>query len=219
MGGGGGRPASGSLVHATDLGRAPEEMVVVRGQEGMVFIYCDSCFNVYVGCVHIVVIAIVIMVAVVVAIVIAIAVMIVIAFLLRQGLSFLSTSFTLAFRLDMSLLAAIVTFNCAIHLPVLSCKGLIWAILALALGNHASIILICNDFSDTIRGDGLAGVVQPSKSALRVSQTFIVVVLSLILPKVALGTDSPSSSMVVHSSDVQHWAGVALLMMPASMYL
>ena len=35
MGGGGGRPASGSLVHSTDLGRAPEEMVVVRGQEGM----------------------------------------------------------------------------------------------------------------------------------------------------------------------------------------
>ena len=26
---------SGSLVHSTDLGRAPEEMVVVRGQEGM----------------------------------------------------------------------------------------------------------------------------------------------------------------------------------------
>ena len=122
-----------------------------------VFIYCDSCFNVCVGCVHIVVIVIVIVVAVVVAIVIAIAVMIVIAFPLRQGLSFLSTSFTLAFRLDMSLLAAIVTFNCAIHLPVLSCKGLIWAIVALALGNHALIILICNDFSDTIRGDGLAG--------------------------------------------------------------
>ena len=35
MGGGGGRPVSGSLVHSTDLGRAPEEMVVVRGQEGM----------------------------------------------------------------------------------------------------------------------------------------------------------------------------------------
>ena len=35
MGGGGGRLASGSLVHSTDLGRAPEEMVVVRGQEGM----------------------------------------------------------------------------------------------------------------------------------------------------------------------------------------
>ena len=35
MGGGGGRPASGSLVHSMDLGRAPEEMVVVRGQEGM----------------------------------------------------------------------------------------------------------------------------------------------------------------------------------------
>ena len=35
MGGEGGRPASGSLVHLTDLGRAPEEMVVVRGQEGM----------------------------------------------------------------------------------------------------------------------------------------------------------------------------------------
>ena len=34
-GGRGGRPASGSLVHSTDLGRAPEEMVVVRGQEGM----------------------------------------------------------------------------------------------------------------------------------------------------------------------------------------
>ena len=32
---GGGRPASGSLVHSTDVGRAPEEMVVVRGQEGM----------------------------------------------------------------------------------------------------------------------------------------------------------------------------------------
>ena len=32
MGGGGGRPASRSLVHSTDLGRAPEEMVVVRGQ-------------------------------------------------------------------------------------------------------------------------------------------------------------------------------------------
>ena len=32
---GGGRPASRSLVHSTDLGRAPEEMVVVRGQEGM----------------------------------------------------------------------------------------------------------------------------------------------------------------------------------------
>ena len=37
MGGGGGRLASGSLVHLTDLGRAPEEMVVVRGQEGMTF--------------------------------------------------------------------------------------------------------------------------------------------------------------------------------------
>ena len=35
MGGGGGRPASGPLVHSTDLGRAPEEVVVVRGQEGM----------------------------------------------------------------------------------------------------------------------------------------------------------------------------------------
>ena len=32
---GGVRPVSGSLVHSTDLGRAPEEMVVVRGQEGM----------------------------------------------------------------------------------------------------------------------------------------------------------------------------------------
>ena len=39
MGGGGGRPASGSLVHATDLGRAPEEMVVVRGQEGMLALF------------------------------------------------------------------------------------------------------------------------------------------------------------------------------------
>ena len=38
MGGGGGRPASGSLIHSTDLGRAPEEMVVVRGQEGMAFL-------------------------------------------------------------------------------------------------------------------------------------------------------------------------------------
>ena len=35
MGGGGGRPVSRSLVHSRDLGRAPEEMVVVRGQEGM----------------------------------------------------------------------------------------------------------------------------------------------------------------------------------------
>ena len=35
MGGGGGRPASGSLVHSTDLGRVPEETVVVRGQERM----------------------------------------------------------------------------------------------------------------------------------------------------------------------------------------
>ena len=35
MGGGGGRLVSGSLVHSTDLGRPPEEVVVVRGQEGM----------------------------------------------------------------------------------------------------------------------------------------------------------------------------------------
>ena len=36
---GGGRPVSGSLVHSTDLGRAPEETVVVRGQEGIRFIF------------------------------------------------------------------------------------------------------------------------------------------------------------------------------------
>ena len=38
---GGGRPASGSLSHSMDLGRAPEEMVVVRGQEEMALL--GSC--------------------------------------------------------------------------------------------------------------------------------------------------------------------------------
>jgi hypothetical protein len=69
------------------------------------FVYCDPCFDVCIGCIRIIVIA----VASVIVIVIAIVIVVVVP--LRQGLSFFSTSFTSAFRLDVSLLAAIVTFN------------------------------------------------------------------------------------------------------------
>ena len=138
-----------------------------------IFVYCNPCFNVCVGCVRIIVIAVVVAVAIVVAIavviaiVIAIAVVIVVVVPLRQGLSFLSASFTSAFRLDVSLLATIVAFNCAIHLPVLSHKGLIWAVITFALGDCASIVLICDDFSDVIRGNGLASHLGHSIHAAR----------------------------------------------------
>ena len=144
-----------------------------RGLDFDIFVYSDPCFNVCVGRVRVIVIAvvvaiaIVVAIAVVIAIVIAIAVAIVVVVPLGQGLSFLSASFTSAFGLDVSLLATVVAFDCAIHLPVLSRKGLVWAVIAFALGDHASIILICDDFSDAIRGNGLAGHLSCSVHAAR----------------------------------------------------